>query len=872
MTAPAKSSRWGSFLQQAVAGVEARLDNILAEGENGSLQQPGQSPQRPATPSRGEPQQIGPSRSSTSSRTNDRLQERLAKAMASKNPQSADARSATSDSHSARLSVESARCDTITPQSEPTFASNIASAALPAALHESNPTSGISRESGIADQVHDELATIEKLQQSQSLPSIILGESESTLQNNTASVSTSVGTSAGLPGMPLSKPSANGIAHNSGTKCSHCVDLETQVKSLEASCEQAAKEQQEEIHRHVEQFEALQAKVQFLAKEATDVARKSAAEAPAGSQEQKLAERDEKIALLMEEGRNLAATEQKHRTIIRKLRSQIVSDEKATSELKTRYEKTTADLEMLRSRASRVDELEHLNQELQIRINGMQDDLNALHAGAIADKNTIEKLRADLQKATDQANSAFAKANEEALDIEKRRAKDLEDTIAALQVEKTLVADRAKASAAEAEEKASRATERARITEVEMKAELQVLEGKLEAMRALAEEASSGAVGDSQAKLLRQVETLQTQHAIATENWQGIEASLLARLGNLERERDDALRRESEMRKKARETATRCKRQDEEIQELTNKFPNYQRDAEAYQSRIDVLQQRADDAEAALARAKLNSEKQHAAWKAERSESERRPWLEDHLSNSISRMQSRPDSPLLSVPTRTLSNDLLMLQSASGKSRKISTPTSGTDGVHEGSSPGRRLSAHPPSAPFFASGAPSLPGSAFVPSFDLAPDSLPTPTSHAGEKDDLFDGVETTSSPRQMMQDMVSVSTVGAGPSVQLVERMSAAIRRLEAEKVTSREELARISGQRDEARAEIATLMKEMESGKAASKRVAELEGQVEDINSRYQMTLEVLGEKSELVEELRADVQDVKAMYRDLVERTVR
>ena len=35
MAAPTKqasSSRWGSFLQQAVAGVESRLDNILAEG------------------------------------------------------------------------------------------------------------------------------------------------------------------------------------------------------------------------------------------------------------------------------------------------------------------------------------------------------------------------------------------------------------------------------------------------------------------------------------------------------------------------------------------------------------------------------------------------------------------------------------------------------------------------------------------------------------------------------------------------------------------------------------------------------------------------------------------------------------------------
>jgi hypothetical protein len=43
MSAPAKqSSRWG-FLQQAVAGVEARLDTILAEGPEES-----QSPKKPA--------------------------------------------------------------------------------------------------------------------------------------------------------------------------------------------------------------------------------------------------------------------------------------------------------------------------------------------------------------------------------------------------------------------------------------------------------------------------------------------------------------------------------------------------------------------------------------------------------------------------------------------------------------------------------------------------------------------------------------------------------------------------------------------------------------------------------------------------------
>jgi len=42
MAAPGKqSSRWGAFLQQAVAGVESRLDTILAEDhENASTSKP----------------------------------------------------------------------------------------------------------------------------------------------------------------------------------------------------------------------------------------------------------------------------------------------------------------------------------------------------------------------------------------------------------------------------------------------------------------------------------------------------------------------------------------------------------------------------------------------------------------------------------------------------------------------------------------------------------------------------------------------------------------------------------------------------------------------------------------------------------------
>ena len=188
----------------------------------------------------------------------------------------------------------------------------------------------------------------------------------------------------------------------------------------------------------------------------------------------------------------------------------------------------------------------------------------------------------------------------------------------------------------------------------------------------------------------------------------------------------------------------------------------------------------------------------------------------------------------------------------------------------------RRPSAQPPVRPTLSShpgGASSTfsPPSAIVsPTSDAPPQGQQQQQQQQGE--DVFEGVETASSPQQVLQDMVSVSTVAAGPSVQLVERMSAAIRRLESEKVAAREELARISRQRDEARAELVALMREVEAGRAAAQRLAAVEAEMAEIRERYETTLELLGEKSELVEELKADVEDVKAMYRDLVERTVK
>lgn len=48
-------SKWGSFLQQAVAGVESRLDNILAEGNEQPVkdEEPNSRPTMSAAPPNG---------------------------------------------------------------------------------------------------------------------------------------------------------------------------------------------------------------------------------------------------------------------------------------------------------------------------------------------------------------------------------------------------------------------------------------------------------------------------------------------------------------------------------------------------------------------------------------------------------------------------------------------------------------------------------------------------------------------------------------------------------------------------------------------------------------------------------------------------
>ncbi|OAQ64188.1 TATA element modulatory factor 1 TATA binding domain-containing protein [Pochonia chlamydosporia 170] len=864
MAAPGKQSRWGSFLSQAVAGVESRLDNMLAEPEDARPQDSSAaaSPADPASPAatttKQQPasQQLavpakpspGNSRSSSTSRTNDRLQARLAQAMSGKGTPGGPGSRGTASPRSSvdqpsRPSIERRSTDKRVESkaedgsaiSESTGAETSLAVVEPSEINPSEDATNTSAD----------LSSIEPA------PEVTNGESstpEDSLQLSQQ------------PKTVQEEPPAVTVPEIASENASYAKEIEElKVK------------QQEEIQEYVERIDSLQSKLQYLSKAAAETAKAAASSAPSGSNERKLAEKDEKIALLMEEGQKLSTNEHKLRTTIKKLRAQIGDNDKQAEELKRNRDKALSETDALRARLNGSEETEKRKEETRRATAALQKDIDTLKKDNAKKDDAYRRLDQEWKSKTEQAEIAHREAMNKALAAERQKLKTLEDTNSNLRAERDAAAEKARHDEIEWSEKLERAAERSRKSEEELKIELQAMEGKLEAMRTAAEEASSGSGGEAQVKMFRQIETLQSQYASARENWQGIEASLLAKTANLEKERDEAQRRESEMRKKARDAAVRSRHLEEELQDVQPSLVTVRQELEACRGDLIALQALYKESQVALdeTREELEKAKENAAEREDPLEAQQQQWVDDVAGATSKGHRSQPDSPLLSV-SRTYSSDMMGLGILS-KPRRSHTPGSIPDSHAELMSPIRRLSCQPPLRPreasYAGSGPPPTPFSPFEPPSETG--QLPSPPA-AERENGVADAIP--SSPRQVAQDMVSVSTVAAGPSVQLVERMSAAIRRLEAEKVTAKEEMARVSSQRDEARTDMVGLMKELEETKAAAAKLPQLEEEVKTIDARYQTTLEMLGEKSELVEELRADVEDVKAMYRELVERTIK
>ncbi|KAL2419479.1 hypothetical protein ABEF95_009808 [Exophiala dermatitidis] len=828
------TSRW-TFLQQAVASVESKLDNILAE-ENDPVRRsstPAQPP-RDTAPSKRISSELSRS-SSNASASNDRLQERLARAMAKKNASRAESSSAVRDQSQTRSIQED---QTATP-SEHTSPEGDSIVVPPQGdLTPQEPKDG---QSG----PQDDSTTSDKKDPQGSEPSEpasalhVQGEEE--------------------PASDTVNPTANN--RTSSERASQ--DAQRKSDSIPLRPEDEDSERaKEELDTYNEKIDSLQRKLQYLseevaasARQAAASAKQDAASADAGSLEKRLAEKDEKIALLIEEGTKLSKSEMTYLTAVKKLKVQLAAKNKEQEAIKSRAERAERSLKAMEDRALKAEAASKRTEQQLSASLAAASDLASIKKERDALQSTLAEMKTQLSRANARAEAAESKAQSDQLVKERRRITELEDDLASARVEKEISEDKLRREITELQAALEKEKQQARAMESEMLSEQAALESKLEAFRVRAEEAASLDQGQVQAKLLRQIETLQSQYASASQNWQGIESTLLGRITNLEKERDEVAARDADLRKKLRDTTQRLKGAERELESIQVKYADMEKSLAEVHEETERLSRKARQLEEDLSNSlkELEEQKANAARELQRKiDEEKAKWTAAlHI--------QRTESPGTSV-------------------RKTSTMGMGFDMNHLMSPVYERPSSRRSSImPLFDSNTPprqqsttSIKGLA-----NLNGPTAETPSVVTSmDQDEYFANVPPTPlsvshhSHRGGVNDLISASTVGAGPSVQLVERMSANVRRLETEKAASKDELLRLTTQRDEARKEVVNLMREVEEKRRIEARLKTLETEYQSLNERHQTTLELLGEKSEQVEELKADILDVKQMYRQLAD----
>jgi hypothetical protein len=460
-----KASRWGSLL----AVVESGLDTILADNDDASARSRAQDKAATAekpTPLVTTAAPSETSRSSSRSRVNDRLQAKLAKAAASRNP----SRSSTplNQPASPRSSLDSRQSvDTPRPQPEPKDDILPAPSAGLSVLNASTPSNDTSDE------------PIPQSTAMKPAPDLVVTEPPHTLLTsglpiNPARVSNDSETGPEIDAdveaqaeVPAQKPEENLVV----TVPKDTSDLDAEpIGSIQ-------EEEQTEKQRLEEYIDKLEAKLGYFAKETAAAAERAASSSQTASHERILAEKDALIAALTREGIELSKTEGRQRsaikervTAVQKMRMQAQQDEKAMAELRRRLARLEDSDTDMKQRLRRTEQVEKQHAEHLKRLSNMEKDVESQKSDLASNKATIAVLRSQLleaEKKAEEADVSVAQADTKKLSAVQEQLEDA-------RLEQKLAEDRWNAEMKRVNEEARQQKQQASFRETELTNEISV--------------------------------------------------------------------------------------------------------------------------------------------------------------------------------------------------------------------------------------------------------------------------------------------------------------------------------------------------------------------------------------------------------------
>lgn len=814
---------WSSYLKKAVANVEASLDKILDEPQTeNAAAATGTTTAQPArrTTTSPTPRTASPaSPASTSGRVS--MQERIAQAMGS---------GGNSTEGSPRQSVDtSARGDE-------------KSAIVEEAKAEREPQ---------GDTTKDETKDVTK--------DATKGATQDTVET------------AAKPDTEEHDPvlvTVQDIAKEGfeGTSLDACAQLTTKLAESGLSPEQqklvaelAAEISSQQDKLKVEnelmanRVDSLESKLKVLARSEAERAR--TAQKGKSGLEKSLAAKDEQIAQLFEEGQMLAKKELTHMNTIKRLRAKERDFDKSTEGLRRRCDKAEAEVAALQEKLRKASAIEKAQSDTIRDMSKAQKELEKLQRenADMADKlASLGREHADMKKQYEE--KAF-EAQEASLAEAQSRVSELETQLSKRGAEVSELQERLKQEREALEHELEAEIKSASRKETELRDEVKDLEARVEHYRALSEAARATSSSDggskeaSESALVQQVEVLQAQHAIASENWAGIETRLRDRVAEMERELESAKTQEISLRKKYKDLSLGSRSLAAEKEQLADELSALQSDLERARTEARSAKSALTEAETAQ-RARLDE----LTKRISSLESDKAALTEELESvrarlDEAERINAELDATPPSLPppadfepesefVAAASSPVLGYTSRFDRHRSVSR---GTPMMEQGSA--------------F--------GSAFGNTFGNADTSMASSELPTAEISRV-----TSPTPGNTSRDYSSSATGAPATSMQLVGKMNMTIRLLESELAQTRADLDKAKKEKEAVYQEVAGLFRTNEKLHKYEAEATELRAQVEDLKAREQTALEMLGEKSERVNELQADVQDLKDMYRQQIE----
>jgi len=437
-----QTSRWGSLLQGAVAGLESRLDTILAE-ETTLAARNGKVAEQSQLSALDDGSAL--SRNSSLKRLGSRPQE--TSSLRSSSKIRAPDKSLGTSALEGRASLDSAASEPAALIGMYTTQSNIVNGEVP------------------TDETHEAMLSREKI----SVPPV--GVTSDVCSRPSLDRINFAGDTYDDEAAPNT---INGT-QEAGASVTQPFDVSGDpVPQTQEELGELEFQHQEDIHAYLERIDALQAKLQYLAREAANSARQAAFDAPKDSAEQKLAAKDEQIALLLEEGQKLSKAEVIHAATIRKLRLRITEAGKNYADVKSKLHTAGEVSAELREKVGRLETQQKDASAKSARLSVLEKEIKDLKDERVASKERIEVLLVQTNRATKKAEQDELQAVTQALAIERELVKSLRDDISNATIEKKLSEERVRAELRGAREELERNRERNKAAEIGLRNELSV--------------------------------------------------------------------------------------------------------------------------------------------------------------------------------------------------------------------------------------------------------------------------------------------------------------------------------------------------------------------------------------------------------------